>query len=128
MWPLFWRGLSPAYKVSLLQGLIGLLVVCLWWLKSPFAAYSAVLGLLVAVIPQLFFAKKTFAKQGARAAKQIVNALYIGEATKWFVTIALFLLVFTATKPDGLALVSTFAITQLVVPLFALLVIKSSQG
>lgn len=128
MQPSFWRALSPAYKVSLLQVLIGLLMICLWWVKGSMAAYSASLGLLIAVIPQLFFARKTFLKQGARAAKQIMNAVYIGEAIKWFLTITLFAVVFIKAKPDGVALISTFAVTQLVVPLFALLVIKNNQG
>jgi ATP synthase protein I len=126
--PLFWRGLRPAYTVSLLQLLIGLFVVCLWWLKAPFAAYSAGLGVLIAVIPQFFFAKKAFAKQGARAARQIMNAFYAGEATKWALTFLLFAIVFIKTKPDGIALISSFAITQIAAPFFALLVIKNNQG
>lgn len=128
MQPPFWRGINPAYKVSLLQVLVGLVVICLWWLKGSLAAYSAGLGLLIAVIPQLFFAKKTFAKQGARAAKQIVNAFYVGEATKWFLTIASFAVVLIKAKPDVVAVISTFSIIQLAVPLFALLVIKNNQG
>ena len=123
-----WGAVNPAHKISLLQVLVGLLVTCLWWLKGPFSAYSAGLGALIAVIPQLFFAKKAFAKQGARAAKQIMNAFYLGEAIKWALTFALFAVVFIKTKPDALALMSTFAIAQIVVPLFALLVIKNNQG
>lgn len=125
---MMWGTVNPAYKISLLQMLIGLLVVCLWWLKAPFSAYSAGVGVLIAVIPQLFFAKKAFAKQGARAAKQIMNAFYVGEAIKWALTFALFAIVFIKTKPDAIALISAFAITQIAVPLFALLVIKNNQG
>jgi ATP synthase protein I len=123
-----WGAVNPAHKINLLQMLVGLLVVCLWWLKEPFSAYSAGLGLLIAVIPQLFFAKKVFAKQGARAAKQIIRAFYLGEAIKWSLTFALFAIVFVNIKPDASALISTFAITQIVVPLFALLVIKNNRG
>lgn len=125
---MMWDAVNPAYKISLLQALIGLLVVCLWWLKGSFSAYSAGLGALIAVIPQLFFAKKAFAKQGARAARQIMNAFYLGEAIKWALTFVLFAIVFIKTKPDAIALISAFAITQIAVPLFALLVIKNNQG
>ena len=125
---IMWGAVNPSHKISLLQALIGLLAACLWWLKGPFSAYSAGLGALIAIIPQLFFARKVFAKQGARAAKQIVTALYFGEAIKWGLTCALFAIVFIAAKPDAVALIVTFAITQIVVPLFALRVIKNNPG
>jgi F0F1-type ATP synthase assembly protein I len=55
----------------------------------------------------------------------MVNALYVGEALKWALTFALFGVVFINTKPlDAVALMSTFALTQLAVPLLALLVIQ----
>lgn len=128
MWRAFWKGLSPAHKMSFLQVLVGLLSVCAWWLKGPLAAYSSFLGGVIAIVPQLFFARKAFAKHGARAARQILGTFYVGEVLKWLSSITLFTLVFVNAKPDAVALISAYAVTQLVVPLFALLVIKNNQG
>lgn len=57
-------------------------------------ALSAVLGGLVCIIPNAFFANRLFKYEGARAAKQIVNSFYKGEALKFVLTIILFSVVF----------------------------------
>lgn len=62
------------------------------------SAYSVVLGGLVAIIPNALFAVKLFRYQGARAARQIVNSFYKGEALKIIVSISLFILVFVWCK------------------------------
>ena len=56
--------------------------------------FSALLGGLVYVLPNAFFAKAVFKHQGARAAKQIMNGFYKGEALKVILSIVLFSVVF----------------------------------
>ncbi len=63
-------------------------------LYSVDVAYSILLGGIVAIIPNAYFAYKLFKYQGARAARQIVSGFYKGEAIKIVLSIFLFTLVF----------------------------------
>lgn len=77
-------------------------------------AYSALLGSLVFVIPNAYFAFKSFAFSGARAARQIVNSLYKGEAVKLVLTAVLFTAVFVLVKPlNVLALFGAYMALQM---------------
>jgi ATP synthase protein I len=89
----------PAYRVSLAQLLV-LSLLCLGlgsW--DTLVAYSALLGGLLAVIPQAWFAHKVFSRQGARAVKQIARASYAAEIGKFFMAVAGFALVFALVRP-----------------------------
>jgi len=67
------------------------------------AAISALLGGIVCIIPNAYFACKIFKYQGARAAKQIVNSFYKGEALKIILSILLFTAVFVLCRITPLA-------------------------
>lgn len=67
------------------------------------AAQSAILGGLVCVIPNAYFANRMFKHQGARAAKQIVSSFYKGEALKIILSIFLFTAVFILCRITPLA-------------------------
>ena len=67
------------------------------------AAISVILGGMVGIIPNALFAVKLFKYQGARAARQIVNSFYKGEALKIVLSIFLFALVFISYKITPLA-------------------------
>ena len=67
------------------------------------SAYSALLGGLVCIIPNALFALKLFKYHGARAARQIVNNFYKGEALKIVLSIILFTTVFIFCKITPLA-------------------------
>ncbi|KTD79694.1 ATP synthase protein I [Legionella worsleiensis] len=67
------------------------------------AAGSALLGGLVCIIPNAYFASKIFKYEGARAAKQIVNSFYKGEAVKIILSMFLFTAVFVFFKVSPLA-------------------------
>lgn len=101
---------SPSVKWLVLGQLGAVLVVSLmFWLKDDVAAYSAFFGGMVFFVPNLYFIHKAFAHSGARAARQIVNSLYKGEAIKLLLTAVLFSTVFVMVKPlDILALFSAF--------------------
>ena len=74
------------------------------------SAYSALLGGLVCIIPNAFFAIKLFKYQGARAARQIVNSFYKGEALKIVLSIFLFTLVFIWCKITPLAFFTSYVL------------------
>ena len=68
-------------------------------------AYSVLLGGLICLLPNTYFAYRAFRFQGARAAKQIVQSFYAGEAGKLALTTILFAGVFIGVKPlNALAL------------------------
>lgn len=77
-------------------------------------AYSALLGGLICLLPNCYFAFRAFRFQGARAAKQIVRSFYAGEAGKLALTTLLFAGVFIAVKPlNALALFVGYVGVQL---------------
>ena len=78
-------------------------LVCLFTITCLFAAntkaaLSVLLGGVVGIIPNVIFARKLFKHQGARAARQIVNGFYTGEALKLLLSIFLFTIVFALCK------------------------------
>lgn len=65
------------------------------------AALSALLGGLVCLLPNTYFAWRAFRYQGARLANDIVKSFYRAEAGKFGLTAALFTLVFVAVPPSN---------------------------
>lgn len=83
-------------------------------LSSMACAYSMMLGGLVSVLPNLYFARAVFRYQGARAAKKIVNTVYKGEAFKLILSMALFTLVFVVFKVDPVPFFISYIAAQMV--------------
>lgn len=90
-------------------------------------AISALLGGLVCIIPNACFASKLFRYRGARAAKQIVNSFYKGEALKFFLSIFLFTLVFILCRITPLAFFASY-ILVLMTHWFAPWIIDTKQN
>jgi ATP synthase protein I len=90
------------------------------------AAISAILGGLVYIIPNAYFASTLFKHQGARAAKQIVNSFYKGEALKMVSSILLFTAVFVLYRVTPFAFFATY-ITVLMTHWFAPWVIDNKH-
>jgi len=100
----------PLLLAQLLVLLIAAAVLCGW--LGTVAGYSGLCGGLIAWLPNLYFAHKTFRFGGARAAQAIVRSFYAGEAGKLFLTAALFALTFAGVKPlNAAALFGVFALT-----------------
>ncbi|MCW8445235.1 F0F1 ATP synthase subunit I [Fluoribacter gormanii] len=91
------------------------------------AASSALLGGLVCIVPNAYFASKLFKYQGARSAKQIVNSFYKGEALKIVISIFLFTAVFLLFKITPLAFFASY-IMILMTHWFAPLIIVNKQN
>ena len=83
-----------AYRILAIQAIIALLVSGLFLLQGLTAAYSALVGGLVCIIPNVVFVFLTHRHGGAQAAKKVVNAFYLAEALKLSLTALLFALVF----------------------------------
>lgn len=91
------------------------------------AAVSALLGGMVCVVPNAYFARKLFKYQGARSAKQIVNSFYKGEAMKIILSVLLFTAVFVWIKITPLAFFAAY-IMILMTHWFAPLIIVNKQN
>lgn len=91
-------------KLWLLQLAVTLIVATLCALMyNTNAAISAMLGGLVCIIPNAYFASNVFKYQGARAAKQIVNSFFKGEALKLITSMLLFTAVFVLYRVNPIA-------------------------
>ena len=122
------HGLRGAYRLFASQLGITLLIALIAALVSGgMAAKSAVLGGLLSVLPNALFARKLFQYQGARAAKQIVNSFYYGEALKIVMSIILFALVFAFCSIKPVVFFATYIVVQMVL-WFAPLLFANKQN
>lgn len=93
----------PQFKRLLFaQGVtVTLMVILGLALSGGPAAISALTGGLVCLLPNAYFAWRTFRYQGARFARDIVKSFYRAEAGKFGLTAALFTFVFIAVPPSN---------------------------
>ena len=103
------------FLAMLLVGVAGMV------LGGKVTGLSALLGGLIAWVPNTYFALRAFRHRGARAAQKIVRSFYAGAFGKMILTMAMFAVVFIKVKPLGaLALFVGFALVQMmnwVIPL-----------
>ena len=92
-------GKPPLAKVFVTQIILLVIVATASLLVDSTTAYSVLLGGLIAIGPQIYFARWAFRFSGARAARQVAHAFYVGEAGKFVLTVVLFALVFAVIKP-----------------------------
>lgn len=105
------RGIMRLWVVQL--GVTLILAVLYALMLDTKAASSALLGGMVCIIPNACFAILLFRHQGARAAKQIVNGFYKGEALKIIMSIFLFTAVFGLCRITPIAFFSSYIIVQM---------------
>ncbi|PTU76785.1 F0F1 ATP synthase subunit I [Pseudomonas indoloxydans] len=119
----------PVFPVLLAQLIVLLLAAgVMWQWLGGVAGYSALLGGLIAWLPNLYFAHKAFRFSGARAAREIVRSFYAGEAGKLILTFVLFALTFAGVKPLAApALFGVYLLTLLVSWFAPLLITKFSR-
>ncbi|WP_136065061.1 F0F1 ATP synthase subunit I [Modicisalibacter radicis] len=100
--PLPARIKRPQFKRLLVaQAMVVLAATAIAAILSGAAAVSALLGGLVCLLPNGYFAWRAFRYQGARFARDIVKSFYRAEAGKFGLTAALFALVFIAVPPSN---------------------------
>ncbi len=117
------RHRPPVLKIFCTQLAVTLLISAIYYFVSgKVAGYSAFLGGIIFIIPQVYFTLKAFMYSGARAIDKIVVSFYKGESAKIILIVIGFGLVFSFVKPiDYLALYSAF-IVLLVVNCFSAMI------
>lgn len=109
------HGLKGAQRLIICQLSITILIATVFALLwNVTAAMSALLGGLVSIVPTAYFAIKLFKYHGARAARQIVNGFYKGEALKIALTAILFTLVFKFFTIIPLVFLAVYILAQMV--------------
>ena len=79
------------------------------------AAYSALLGGAVFIMPNWLFTGVVFRRSDEDTARRILNRFFVGEALKIFVTIVLFALCFMFIRPlNVIALFATFILVMII--------------
>ena len=119
----------PLYKVALYQ-IISLLVVCgvAAWFDNVLAS-SILVGGLIQIGPQAWFARQAFKYAGARQVDKIVRAMYWGESGKVFLTAALFITTFILWKQlNFLVVFSTFIVMIPVQWFITIRILKQKQN
>lgn len=119
------RGIIRLWLVQ--AGIMLTLSVLSLILFNAKTACSVLLGGLVCIIPNAFFAFKLFRYSGARSAKQIVNSFYKGEALKIILSISLFTAVFVLCRITPLAFFVSY-ILILMTHWFAPLIVVTKQN
>lgn len=93
--------LPPVKRLLMAQALVSLLaglIAEVFWAGSGF---SALLGGMVALLPQSAFSLLTFKYRGARRITDTVQLLMIGATLKFGLTVVLFALVFIGVQPSN---------------------------
>jgi ATP synthase protein I len=106
------RERQNAYKLIAIQCLmIGLVSIGLLF-NSFRSAYSLFLGGVCYVLPNIYFAYNFFKNMGARNAKKMIRAFYIGEVVKFLMIGVLSILVFKLFTINLLLFFIGFIVTQ----------------
>lgn len=100
------QGIVRLWLVQLAITFLLTVIIALFF--NTKAAVSALLGGLVCIIPNAYFAYKVFTYQGARSAKLIVNSFYKGEALKIIISGILFTAVFVLCRITALAFFASY--------------------
>ena len=101
----------PLYKVALYQLLILLSFCGIVAGFDKILASSILVGGLIQIGPQAWFAHQAFKYTGARQVDKVVRAIYWGESGKVVLTAALFVTTFILGKQlDFLAVFSAFTV------------------
>ena len=79
--------------------LTALLSLLLFITVDSVAAWSAAIGGLAYIVPNLYFTKYVFRHSAAESANLVVRWFYVGEAIKVVATVLIFSMAFLLVKP-----------------------------
>jgi ATP synthase protein I len=82
-------------------------------------AYSALLGGLIQIVPQAWFARQAFRYAGARRVQSIVSAMYWGETGKVLLSSVLFTATFLLVSPLHVGALFSSFVTMILVQWFS---------
>ena len=101
----------PMHRVALYQIIVLLPVSGLLMMVSQVIAYSVLIGGLIQIVPQAWFARQAFKYAGARQVHLVARAMYQGAAGKIVLTAAMFITTFILWKElNFLVVLSTFIV------------------
>jgi len=101
----------PLGKWLIIEMAVLLILSLLWLLESRLAGYSALVGGLIFVIPNAYFAHRAYRYQGARQMHLAVSNIFRAESIKLALTAVFFAAVFPLMEPLHVpALLFTFAV------------------
>jgi ATP synthase protein I len=89
----------PLLGIFVAQLTVLIIVSVALLLVDTTSAYSALLGGLIAIVPNAYFARWAFRYTGAQAVVEVARSFYRGEAGKFLLTALLFAAVFALVKP-----------------------------
>ncbi|WP_372809834.1 ATP synthase subunit I [Litorivivens sp.] len=89
----------PLVKIYGLQAGLLVLAAAGVMLVDAASAKALLIGGLISVLPNAYFARMAFRHRGSRAASEVSSAFKRGEAGKFVLTVSLFAIVFS-TVPD----------------------------
>ena len=101
-------GPPLARLYAALLGMLSIISAGFLWVDIT-TAYSVLLGGLISVGPSYYFARQAFRFRGARFARHIAQAFYVGETGKFLLTAIAFATVFALVRPlDAAAVLLAF--------------------
>src|SRR5690554_2762107 len=107
-------GKRLAFRMLRFQALIAsLLVVVFTVLYGSQGTLTALAGAMTSLVPSTVFALYAFRFGGARAASQVVQSLYAGEALKMVLTVVLFATSFLLLNGPWLPLFAVYIVVIL---------------
>jgi len=106
------RSIKGFRRIFLQQAALILLVSAACLVLGVTAAYSALLGGLLYLLPNLYFAWRAFSGQGGSAQRVLIR-MYASEIGKMMLAVALFSATFLLVQPlSPFSLFSTFILLQ----------------
>lgn len=93
--------LPPFKRLLFVQGTVTLAAALLTEVIWPSSGFSALLGGLIAWLPQIIFSLLAFKYQGARRINSTLQLLMLGATLKFGLTVVLFALVFVGVQPSN---------------------------
>ncbi len=119
----------PVHRISNTQAVILLVIWVGLSTVDTVVALSFLLGGLIAVLPQAWFAYSVFKMQGARAMQQIARNSYAAEIGKFVMAVTGFLLVFAMVRPiEGWAVFAGYGVMLVIQVIGARLLLRNSAA
>ncbi len=122
------RNKHAAYKVlCVIAVVVAAIALVLLLVKGPVAAYSALLGGIACLLPNLLFARFAFRHSAANSASLVMRWFYIGEAVKIIVTVMIFALSLTRLEELNLAAMMITYVVALVMNIHGLALVMGRE-
>jgi ATP synthase protein I len=122
-------SLPPVHRITIAQAVILFVIWVGLSTVDTVVALSFMLGGLIAVVPQAWFAYRVFKMQGARAMQQIARNSYAAEIGKFVMAVTGFMLVFAMVRPiEGWAVFASYGVMLVIQIIGAWLLLRNSAA